>query len=116
MYVVEVMASSNPKRTPRKRGSTAAVRAIKASAGEPITYNQASIIGRSVGGMKKLSPKDAKKRVSYQAVLAKKGLTRGEANKIINALNKAKVVRWHLGIPWTAAKAKKAMSILKKHL
>jgi len=100
----------------RRKTDAAAIRAIKAQADEKVTYKQAMIIGHSVGGMKKLSPKDANNKVRYQTVLARKGLTRGEANKVIDSLNKANVVRWHLGMKWSADKAKRAMSILNKHL
>jgi hypothetical protein len=92
--------------------------AVKAGMSEPkklVSYKQAKIIGRSVGGMKALG-KTPKKGLSFQKVLRDKGLTFAKANAIINAMKKARVLNEHMGMTTTAAQKKKAKTILDQHM
>ncbi len=95
--------------------SRKAVKTVRSHAKKPVTHPQAKMIGRSVGGMKALGKKP-KKGLSYQKVLAAKGLKQGKADTIIKAMKKAGVLNQHMGETTTAAQKKKAKSILDKHM
>ena len=92
-----------------------AIEAGMAEPGKPVSYTQARMIGRSVGGMEVLGKKP-KEGLRYEDVLIAKGLTFAKANAIIDAMKKAGVLNAHMGIRTTKAQKKKAKTILDKHM
>ena len=79
----------------------------------PVTYTQAKVIGKSIGGMAAYCPQYAHKKVSHLQALTEMGLTtKGQASAVLDALEAAGVLRAHGGIHTTAAQQARARAIL----
>lgn len=79
---------------------------------EPLTYKQAQMIGRSVGGMKTVCP-TATPGDSFHAVLSR-SVTKQQAEAIIAKMVKAGVAREHYGVQTSPAQQQQAAAILMK--
>ena len=107
---VQVRSPREKKPTPRKK-FTGELKEPNA----PLSFDQARLIGRSVGGMAAVcpgavTPPDVK-GPSFHDVLSAH-VTKGQAQQIIDAMTTAGVARFHLGIKLSPAQSQHALAIL----
>lgn len=78
----------------------------------PISWGQAKVIGKSIGGMAAYCPQYANQKVSHKQALTEMGLTKGAASAVIDAMKQAGVLRPHGGVETTPAQQAMARQIL----
>jgi hypothetical protein len=82
----------------------------------PVSYGQASIIGKSIGGLASYAPelmgREGEKGGSHQAALSAKGLTKARASAVLDVMIKEGVAKMHGGMQMTPAQVGRARQIL----
>jgi hypothetical protein len=82
----------------------------------PVSYGQASIIGKSIGGLASYAPelmsREGEKGGSHQAALSAKGLTKARASAVLDVMIQEGVAKMHGGMQMTPAQQARARQIL----